>query len=73
MGLSIKVNQKIAFFSSEIWKIWKMKYLRRRWVAMYIPVRHTHVRTSEFAPHPLSHAPQFWDDLTRTRTFFHKF
>jgi hypothetical protein len=42
---------------------------------MHFSVWRTHVRTSKIVPNALPHAPQFFEDRTRTctRTFLQKF
>ena len=67
-------------WNSGLWRDFTLKrslFVIRRWVAMYFPVRRTHVRTSKIVPHALAHAPWFLGDRTRTRTrtrtFLHKY
>ena len=45
-----------------------MFYVGRCWGAMYFSVLRTHIRTLKIVSHALSHAPQIFDDRTRTRT-----
>ena len=59
------------FCGSEFWGFSLLKI--RRWVVIYFLVWRTHICTSKIVPHAPAHAPRFFGDRTRTRTFFIKF